>query len=102
MIVDIELTRRDKNRYAARALQFPDLVVEAPSREDALTQIRQALLSRQQAGVEFVQITLDETSNGTASVWPRHAGMFPDDETTRIMLSEIEQQRKTLDQDAGQ
>lgn len=100
MIVDIELTRQANDYYIARALQFPDVVIEAASREAALTQIREALVARRRAGAEIVQITIE---NGVASqsTWPRHAGTFPDDEAYHTMLAEIERRRRELDEDAA-
>lgn len=98
MVVDIELTRRANDYYVARALQFPEVVIEAVSREAALAQIREALAARRRAGAEIVQITIDgaDTSQPT---WPHHAGNFPDDEAYRTMLAEIEQQRRESDND---
>jgi hypothetical protein len=101
MIIDIELTRQANNRYAARAIQFPDLVIEAISRDEALSQMREALLVRRRAGSEIVQIAIDDPSTIEQRTWPRHAGAFADDEAYQIMLAEIEQQRRVLDQDAG-
>jgi hypothetical protein len=97
MIVDIELTRQTNNRYIARALQFPDVTVEAVSRDEALARMREALLARQRAGIEIVQITIGDDGEPTLPVWPRHAGEFPDDEAYRVMLAEIERQRSELD-----
>jgi hypothetical protein len=92
MIVDIELTRQTNNRYVARALQFPDLTVEAVSRDEALAQMREALLARRRAGIEIVQIAIADDAEPTLPTWPRHAGEFPDDEAYSIMLAEIERQ----------
>ncbi|WP_129674266.1 hypothetical protein [Candidatus Chloroploca sp. Khr17] len=100
MIVDIELTRRSHDRYVARALQFPDVEVEAVSREAALAQIREALTARRRAGSEIVQITIDNGSAALQAAWPHHAGAFPDDEAYRSMLAEVERQRRELNEDA--
>lgn len=62
MVVDIELTRRSPDRYVARALQFPDIEVEAVSHEAALAQIREALTARRRTGSEIVQISLCKQS----------------------------------------
>jgi len=101
MIVDIELTRRSDDRYVARALQFPDVEVEAVSREAALAQIREALTARRRAGSEIVQITIENGSAALQTAWPRHAGAFPDDEVYRTMLADIERQRRELDKDSA-
>lgn len=62
MVVDIELTRRSPDRYVGRALQFPDIEVEAVSHEAALAQIREALTVRRRTGSEIVQISLCKQS----------------------------------------
>lgn len=100
MVVDIELTRRATDRYVARALQFPDVIVEAASRDDALSQIRAALAARRRADTEIVQITVDLVSAAGSAAWPRHAGTFPDDEAYQTMLAEIARERRALDADA--
>jgi hypothetical protein len=100
MVVDIELIRRSPDRYVARALQFPDVEVEAVSREAALAQIREALTARRRAGTEIVQITIENGSAALQTAWPRHAGTFPDDEAYRSMLAEVERQRRELNEDA--
>jgi hypothetical protein len=97
MIVDIELTRQTNNRYIARALQFPDVTVEAVSRDEALARMREALLARRRAGIEIVQIAIGDDAEPTLPTWPRHAGEFPDDEAYGVMLAEIERQRNELD-----
>ena len=101
MIVDIELIRQANEHYVARALQFPDVVVEAVSREAALAQIREALIVRHRAGTEIVQISIENGSAALQSIWPRHAGAFPDDEVYRTMLADVERQRRELDEDSA-
>jgi hypothetical protein len=100
MLVDVELTQRAADRFVARALLFPDLVVEAESRDAALARLRAALRARRQAGVEIVQITLDDETPPAGGAWPTHAGAFPDDEVYREMLAEVEQERRATDQAA--
>lgn len=101
MVVDIELIRRSHDRYVARALQFPDVEVEAVSREAALARIREALTARRRAGSEIVQITIENGSAAVQTAWPRHAGAFPDDAAYRTMLADIERQRRELDEDSA-
>jgi hypothetical protein len=97
MVVDIELMRQANNRYSARALQFPDLLVEAVSRDEAIAKMREALLARRRAGAEVVQIALDDGTPQSYGTWPRHAGTFADDPLYREMLAEVEKQRRLLD-----
>jgi len=100
MVVDIELTRRAHDRYVARALQFPDVEVEAISREAALAQIQEALTARRRAGAEIVQITIENGSAAPQTAWPRHAGTFPDDDAYRSMLADVARQHRELDEDS--
>jgi hypothetical protein len=100
MVVDIELTRQAHDHYVARALQFPEVIVEAGSREAALTQIHAALIARRRAGTEIVQMTIENGSGSQQLPWPRHAGTFPDDEAYRTMLADVERQRQELDAEA--
>lgn len=101
MVVDIELTRRANDDYVARALQFPDVMVEAASREAALDQIHAALVARRRTGTEIVQLTIEGGSATLPSGWPRHAGTFADDEAYHIMLADVAHQRRELDQDTA-
>lgn len=101
MIVDIELTRQANDHYVARALQFPEVLVEAGSREAAIAQIREALIARRRAGREIVQIAIEDMDTAAQPTWPRHAGTFPDDEAYRVMLAEIKQQRHEIDKDTA-
>jgi hypothetical protein len=77
MIVHIEETRRADGHYVARAFSPPSLVVEATTRDAALEQMREALLARQRAGIEVVQLDLGNLDESSAPVWPKHAGAFP-------------------------
>ncbi len=101
MIIDVELTRRDDGHYVARALQIPDVVIEATSRDAALEQMRAALVARRRSGVELVQLHIADEGEAVPAAWPRHAGGFPDDEADREMLAEVERQRRALDQDTA-
>lgn len=100
MVVDIELTRRPDGQYVARAIHIPGMVIEAASRDAALEQMREALIARQHAGVEIVQLDLGDVSEPSAA-WPPFSGAFPDNEVYREMLAEVERYRRELDQDSA-
>jgi|GEM_PF-1799761 len=99
MVVDIEVTRRPDGRFVARALHIPGVVVEAPSRDAALEQMRDALVARQRDGVEIVRLDLGELPGEPVTAWLPLSGAFHDDELYREMLAEVEQNRRELDQD---
>ncbi len=98
MLFDIELTQKAPNRYVARVLLLPDVVVEAASRAEALDRIRAAIRAREKAGVEIVQVAIDDEAR-SPSTWRKHAGAFPDDELYEQMLDDIERNRSELDAD---
>ncbi len=101
MLIDVEVTQHADGHYVARALQIPDVVVEVPSRDAALEQMRAALVAHRRSGVELVQIDIGDTDETVPTDWPRHAGAFPDDDAYREMLAEVERQRRERDQQAA-
>jgi hypothetical protein len=98
MVFDVELTHPAADRYIARVLLWPDVVVEAPSREEALEQIGEAIRQRRDAGIEIVQVIVDDPVGASAtSPWRKHAGTFPEDELYEQMLDEVRRYRRELD-----
>jgi Asp-tRNA(Asn)/Glu-tRNA(Gln) amidotransferase A subunit family amidase len=98
MLFDIELTQKAPNRYIARVLLLPDVVVEATSRSEALDRVRAAIRAREKAGVEIVQVAIDDETR-SPSAWRKHAGAFPDDELYDQMLDDVRRNRAELDTD---
>jgi Asp-tRNA(Asn)/Glu-tRNA(Gln) amidotransferase A subunit family amidase len=98
MLFDIELTQKAHNRYIARVLLLPDVVVEAATRAEALDRVRAAIRAREKAGVEIVQVAIDDEAR-SPSTWRKHAGEFPDDELYEQMLDDIQRNRHELDAD---
>jgi Asp-tRNA(Asn)/Glu-tRNA(Gln) amidotransferase A subunit family amidase len=98
MLFDIELTQKAPNRYVARVLLLPDVVVEATSRAEALDRVRAAIRARKKAGVEIVQVAIDDEAR-SPSTWRKHAGTFPDDELYQQMLDDVQRNRDEPDTD---
>jgi hypothetical protein len=98
-LFDIELTQKAPERYVARVLLLPDIVVEAASRSEALDRARAAIRARKEAGVEIVQVIVDEEAESPTAPWRKHAGAFPDDELYEQMLDRVKQYRDELDTD---
>ena len=98
MLFDIELTQKAPNRYIARVLLLPDVVVEATSRSEALDRVRAAIRAREKAGVEIVQVAIDDATQ-SPSAWRKHAGAFSDDELYDQMLDDVRRNRAELDTD---
>ena len=99
MLFDIEVTQKTPNRYVARVLLLPDVIVEAATRAEALERVRAAIHARKQAGVEIVQVAVDDETQPPSSPWRKHAGAFPDDELYAQMLDDVQQNRHELDAD---
>jgi hypothetical protein len=97
MVFDVELTHPATDRYVARVLLWPDVVVEATSREAALEQIGEAIRQRRDAGVEIVRVIVDDPGSSAAPAWRKHAGTFPEDELYEQMLDEVRRYRCELD-----
>ena len=91
MVLDIELTHQPSGRYIARVVLWPNVVVEAASRAEALDRIQDAIRERRQAGVEIVRVAVDEGTEPQATyIWRKYAGTFPDDELYQRMLDEVQ------------
>jgi uncharacterized protein YoaH (UPF0181 family) len=101
MQLDVEITQPAHDRFVARVLVMPDLVVEGASRTEAIELIRDAIRMRRQAGVEIVQVNIDDDSPSGVSSWRRHAGAFPEDKLDQAMRAEIERYRRELDSDTA-
>jgi hypothetical protein len=101
MVFDVELTHPAADRYVARVLLWPDVVVEAASREAALEQIGEAIRRRRDAGVEIVQVIVDDPISSAAPTWRKHAGTFPEDELYEQMLDEVQRYRCELDTESS-
>lgn len=97
MIVDVEVTEHPSGRVVARMLLWPDVVVEAGSRAEALAAIQAAIQARRETGIEIVQLAVDEPSSAAPGDWRKHAGAFADDELYQQMLHEVQRQRMSDD-----
>jgi Asp-tRNA(Asn)/Glu-tRNA(Gln) amidotransferase A subunit family amidase len=98
MVLDVELTHQPGGRYRARVVLWPEVAVEADSRDEALDRIQDAIRARREAGVEIVQVSVDDVAQQALSgEWRRHAGAFPDDDLYQQMLEEVRRQRAADD-----
>lgn len=98
MVLDVELIHQPSGHYVARVLLWPNVIVEAPSRDEALDRIQDAIRARRQAGVEIVRVAVDEDVAARAThTWRKHAGLFPDDDLYQRMLEEIRRGRDEVD-----
>ena len=92
---DVLLEQTKGNGYTARLLAWPDTVVEAPTREKALQQMRILLLDRL-AKAEIVTLEIQPTEIGHS--WAPFAGMWADDPSFEEFQREIQRYRREVDE----
>jgi hypothetical protein len=91
---DILIEKSDKKGYTARVLAWLDCVVEAPTREMALLQIRAMILERlAKAEIVTLEIQPEEVNHP----WLKFAGDWADDPTFEEFQAEIERNRREID-----
>ena len=88
---DVLIEQSNGNGYTARLLAWPDTVVEAPTREKALQQLRVLILERL-TKAEIVTLEIQPTEIGHS--WAPFAGMWADDPSFEEFQAEIQQYRR--------
>ncbi|MCE7981389.1 MAG: type II toxin-antitoxin system HicB family antitoxin [Caldilinea sp. CFX5] len=91
---DVMIEQTNGKGYTARLLAWPETVVEAPTRERALQQMRVLLLERL-AKVEIV--TLEIQPNEIGHSWAPFAGDWADNPYIEEFRAEIERYRREVD-----
>jgi predicted RNase H-like HicB family nuclease len=118
MSYDILLEKVENNGYTARVWGWPEIAVQAATREEAMERVS-AALRKQLQDVEIVRLDLETAEHPLARFagmwvddptfddfvtemkgpWARWAGVFEDDPQFDDMLAEIEAYRQELDRD---
>lgn len=93
MSYPILLRSKPNNGYVATALTLSNIEVEAPTREQALTQIRQVISDTLAQG-EIVDLEISGAKPIIASSYDEIFGMFKDDPTFPEFVDEVEKYRK--------
>ncbi len=79
MDYQIFVEQQSHNGFIATALGWPDCVVTAPTKEEAVVQVRAVVAERLTRG-EIFHVQLDEPMTDVANdPWERMAGRFADD-----------------------
>jgi hypothetical protein len=91
---DVLLEQTNNNGYTARLLAWPETVVEAPTREKALQQMRVLLLERL-AKADIVTVEIQPTEIGHS--WAPFAGDWADNPYLDEFRAEIERYRREVD-----
>lgn len=92
---DVMVEQTNGKGYTARLLAWPETVVEAPTREKALQQMRALLLERL-AKADIVTLEIQPTEIGHS--WAPFAGMWADDPSFEEFQAEIQRYRREVDE----
>jgi len=95
MTYDVIL-RKEKNAYTARIREWPEIIVQRPSRDEALEQITRQLSEYLTRQVEIVQIDIP-LPDSSHNPWLQQFGAFRDDPTFDDLQTEIAAYRKDID-----
>lgn len=100
MTYQILVKRQSPKKYEATLLSWPGLRAEAATKEEALTQIRAAIVDWLIGG-EIVEMDIPGTEPVLASGYAETFGMFKDDPTLAEFTAEVnryhEERNKTAD-----
>ncbi len=83
------------NGYRARGGEPLAVVVEAPTREEALAKLREQLQTRLRNGAEIVPLELTPTTHPLA----KFVGMFKDDPLLKHWKKSMAEYRRQIDRD---
>lgn len=95
MICDIILSKND-SRYFARIKEWPEVSIEADSRDKAIQGIRMRLTEYLTKKVEIVRVDIP-ISQKTDNPWLDTFASFKDDPTFDDFLTEIREYRQKAD-----
>jgi hypothetical protein len=95
MTFDVLVTRRTSQQYTARALLFPDIVKTGKTEEEALEQVKTALIDLR-ANSRIVKLDVPALTE-EADPWLLHAGMWSEDPDWDVFQSEVAAFRKAID-----
>lgn len=95
MTYDVIL-RKKQNKYIAHVREWPEVVIEEETREAALVQIKQQLITYLSQAPEVIPIEIEATI-ATVHPWLRFAGMWVDDPTWDDFVAEVAAHRQEMD-----
>jgi hypothetical protein len=95
MEITILLEPVDGDGYRATGVRPLDVVVEAPTREEALAKFREQLQARLKNGAELVALEVGTQAHPLA----RYVGMFKDDPLVQDWKKSMAQYRRRVDKD---
>ena len=98
MTYDVLLTKKS-DKFVARVCQWPAIVEESDTEEDALRKVRASLRSLL-AGGRIVQLEVEMKPE--EHPWLQFAGMFADDPDWEAFQASIREYREEIDRDSGE
>ncbi|MCB9076337.1 MAG: hypothetical protein H6631_01995 [Anaerolineaceae bacterium] len=97
MTYNVILSKKD-NSFIARVKEWPDVVVEKPTREEAVEQVKARLVEYLTQQVEIIPIDIDlPVDNGNP--WLKNFGRFASDPTFDDLQAEIAAYRQAIDKE---
>ncbi|MFQ5628617.1 MAG: type II toxin-antitoxin system HicB family antitoxin [bacterium] len=96
MTLSVFIQPKSGERYLASVLGWPDFIVEAKTKEDALKKVKTEMDQKLSKG-EIVRLEYEPAND--AHPWMKFAGMWKDDPTFDDFLNEIEAYRQELDKE---
>lgn len=91
------ILRKKRDKYIARVREWPEVVSEENTREEAIEHLKEQLSAYLSQPPEVLQIDL-EPAKTSDHPWLRFAGMWADDPTWEDFVAEVEANRREIDE----
>ena len=91
------ILRKKQNKYVARVREWPEVVIEEDTREEAIKHIKEQLSAYLSQPPEVLQVDL-EPAVTSDHPWLQFAGMWADDPTWDAFVAEIAAYRQESDE----
>ena len=92
---------KENSKYIARAKEWPEVIVEENTRDEAIDQIKTRLIDYLTNQVEVIQVEIPLPAK-TGNPWLDRFGWFKDDPTFDDLQAEIAAYRQEMDQEMEQ
>lgn len=96
MTYDVLVTKEKSQRYTARVLLLPDIVVSGDTEEAVLEQVKTAITDLR-SNSRIVHLDVPPFVGEESDPWLRYAGLWADDPDWEIFQTEVEAFRKVMD-----
>ncbi len=96
MICDVILSKTN-DKFIARAKEWPEVMVEENSRDEAIQQLKARLIDYLTNQIEVIQVEIPLATK-TGNPWLDKFGWFRDDPTFDDLEAEIAAYRQEIDQ----